>query len=955
MRFTSRRTRSADQLSLALARVVLMAGLLIIIATAAALGGGYYYDDEEAAPPADRHAARQGTQEADRSASGRAPRSGMTDANLWLAYSEDGETFSQQGSLLVQGGAAPEFVRLPNGNLMLLFDQLFPTQSGPRAMLMQARSDDEGRSWSKAAPLPIRGVGAGLNDLRSVAVTRLADGRYALVGLAPSDPGSSRRSSHRPSCALVRAYSRDGLHYELADQPAIPLPRLREPRTTMTRIGTRLHLLVDDLPAGSAAGEAAADARDGGQPEHRDRPARRRALHLAMEAKEADFARWPTPDLDGRDAFAGAIVAAEDGWRAYVSGVEGIRSYLTEDGREWVSESGTRLEGARDPAVVRLRDGGYLMAYQPTREAAAAQRSRTARTSGGTHGSSLQGSSALVGSPTVEDLHAWFESEGLEMDAEMLALLSEAAEQAGGSLDGTAIASADGHDAAGGEIIVVDPDGADAAAAEGLAEDGEEGDAYAEDAGDGDSAGDLEGETEDEFDDGGTNGTSDEASVSSSGIPMPNFKERIDYATVWLSRLVPEVGDNAYPLYSEFIPGAFASDEERAAWPEFKNMFSDPEYDGPPQPWDPAEHPDWATSSDETADLLSQFREATQHLGYAFPRDNLDSLFSSEEPRLIIGLHLHHLYGFRALSKATLADGWRMQADGTVSADRMLESWETVLDNTAHCNQGVTLIEHLVGTAERALVYQNARWALKENVFSEDELRDALDTLTLHDPGEPDVHRPLAGERMVASEIMQHVFWPKEEGGEPTFNEEVANDLFGYTDAPFEHLRDFDESDIQATLDHADHYYNALEDAMSVGYPEVRASDLEALEEEYLHENASATLFLPSLSRVHTLRARSEANRRATQLAYAVHLHKAETGTWPASLDELSTEYGFEMTTDPFTGGYFGYRLGDDGPVIYSLGQNALDDGGVHSPRWEDSAEDHDGSDDHVFWPPHRR
>jgi hypothetical protein len=58
------------------------------------------------------------------------------------------------------------------------------------------------------------------------------------------------------------------------------------------------------------------------------------------------------------------------------------------------------------------------------------------------------------------------------------------------------------------------------------------------------------------------------------------------------------------------------------------------------------------------------------------------------------------------------------------------------------------------------------------------------------------------------------------------------------------------------------------------------------------------------------------------------------------------------MRTDPFTGGRFGYRLTDDGPTIYSASENGIDDGGIHSPRWDDEITNQAGSDDYVFWPP---
>ena len=111
---------------------------------------------------------------------------------------------------------------------------------------------------------------------------------------------------------------------------------------------------------------------------------------------------------------------------------------------------------------------------------------------------------------------------------------------------------------------------------------------------------------------------------------------------------------------------------------------------------------------------------------------------------------------------------------------------------------------------------------------------------------------------------------------------------------------------------------------------------------------------MPSLSRAYTLSTRVEASRRATQLTYEVHLFKARNGRWPASLDELPLQAGDKSRTDPFSGGDFRYRLTEAGPTIYSLSENGRDDGGVHSPRWNDEVKSDADSDDFVFWPPQK-
>ena len=148
-------------------------------------------------------------------------------------------------------------------------------------------------------------------------------------------------------------------------------------------------------------------------------------------------------------------------------------------------------------------------------------------------------------------------------------------------------------------------------------------------------------------------------------------------------------------------------------------------------------------------------------------------------------------------------------------------------------------------------------------------------------------------------------------------------------------------------IDFADHY----SEMTGRGYPEVKAKDLDEMTKQYAENNYVSRFMLPSLSRAYQLVNRQEASRRATQLSYAIHLHKARTGQWPQSLDELPTRYTQGARTDPFSGRDFVYRPTGDGFTLYTTSENGIDNGGVPRPRWDTENKD-DPTDDYVFWPP---
>src|SRR5262249_55962192 len=60
----------------------------------------------------------------------------------------------------------------------------------------------------------------------------------------------------------------------------------------------------------------------------------------------------------------------------------------------------------------------------------------------------------------------------------------------------------------------------------------------------------------------------------------------------------------------------------------------------------------------------------------------------------------------------------------------------------------------------------------------------------------------------------------------------------------------------------------------------------------------------------------------------AERFHRAE-GRWPASVEELSPKWLARVPADPFTGRPLFMRLTADGCVVYSVGADRKDGGGV--------------------------
>ncbi len=600
-----------------------------------------------------------------------------------------------------------------------------------------------------------------------------------------------------------------------------------------------------------------------------------------------------------RATFVGSVVRERETVRAYVTSDRGVTSLTTKDGRDWRPEPGVRMSDGWDPAVVRLEDGSYLMLY-----------------------CTVAPKEEIMMTPLVPD--EWV--------------------RPGEPVPGLANADRAGY--------AVSTDAGDSGSVSSHA------------AGAGYGAGETMPGTDDDRSEDRIVGGKEDAKVWDDShrelvedhalgfAPPPNFTERVDYIRWYQEYMLTYPMDNAYYVYAKFMPGPGSDGGNEYVWPELTNMFTNRDSRLAPGPWRPEDHPSWEASNLAAEDLLERFREATTHTGYCTPVV-LGADGPPPEDELLANIMLPQLSRHRAAARATLADAWRVRGD-SVSSTRMLDALETCLRGADHLDQGATLIEDLVAMAERSEVQRSARWALARGVFSGDELEPVMDTLrTLDQDRDENPLRYIRGDHAVAMDLVQSLFShpdPNDErgrlgGARELFDEESARRLE-------ENLAGLGPEDAGPTIDAIEAFSRTAAELMSVGYPEVRAADVREATSEHCWATPIVAELIPSLSSYYQRGAREEASRRATQVAYAAHIHRAETGRWPESLDELSGEYGVRMCEDPFSGRQFGYRVTADGPLLYSAGENGLDDGGVHNPRWGDAAEDLGSSDDYVFWPP---
>lgn len=159
--------------------------------------------------------------------------------------------------------------------------------------------------------------------------------------------------------------------------------------------------------------------------------------------------------------------------------------------------------------------------------------------------------------------------------------------------------------------------------------------------------------------------------------------------------------------------------------------------------------------------------------------------------------------------------------------------------------------------------------------------------------------------------------------------------------------------------------YDALIDAAQLETDKpLREQDAAAMERRFDERFGSAVnsvrylmvrLMAPGFARTADGPERTRQKRDAILAAIALELHRRRAGSYPATLDELTPALLPAVPMDRYAGTPMTYVLRDGAPMLYSVGVNKVDDGGV--PGGDRIRRNPDGSEtipdgDWILWPP---
>jgi hypothetical protein len=215
----------------------------------------------------------------------------------------------------------------------------------------------------------------------------------------------------------------------------------------------------------------------------------------------------------------------------------------------------------------------------------------------------------------------------------------------------------------------------------------------------------------------------------------------------------------------------------------------------------------------------------------------------------------------------------------------------------------------------------------------------------------------IEGERLFFLDTVQRVFTKGGIGGGHLILRELtlllesgidADEILYHTGFGLTHARR-DE-----TIRKANEFYDQLIEISKITPYQAHKRNLRASDRtrNLSHRYFFVRMLMPALDRVCALTFEGKATHEATLAVLALRRWQLEKGTYPESLESLVVEgYLQELPDDPYSDGILRYEKRDDNFILYSLGRNFVDDGGVQHPEANFQWGDIEKVGDRVFRP----
>ena len=423
--------------------------------------------------------------------------------------------------------------------------------------------------------------------------------------------------------------------------------------------------------------------------------------------------------------------------------------------------------------------------------------------------------------------------------------------------------------------------------------------------------------------------------------PPLTFEEHVDYVG-WYNEFVRrgrDEGDNAYPLYLKLCPDK----DGLCGFPEPRGE-ADKQFDAATDwVWTKEEFPELAAYLEECEPYFAIFEDALEKPGCWIPAD--------PKSKRIGDIHIPVEYHCKRLIAAMTRRVWM---DTPQRGDELIGLWRRMLRHAQHLDDTSMSVKSRARTYQREICEQVLA-ALESGVLAGKEL-EVYGLLSSPDTFSEVLRRSMMIDWAYRLEFVQHCV---ERGGpDPSkwvFNRQLIEEL-GY-----HYTEEIEQIGFTFNIERAMEWIE-VSNSTAIEYVQSgRLNELHdrivKLQKDQWKDISTAEIFsygftigTPGLYEYEPF-VRARANRRGTLLMLAVHAFEHKNGKWTDSLDALDAAMklkGFgEAMIDPYSDKPFVYKLKDGKPVLYSVGVNGVDDGGVRRNELGGRF----GDVDLVFWP----
>ena len=328
----------------------------------------------------------------------------------------------------------------------------------------------------------------------------------------------------------------------------------------------------------------------------------------------------------------------------------------------------------------------------------------------------------------------------------------------------------------------------------------------------------------------------------------------------------------------------------------------------------------------------------------------------------MIGVLLPDLPAFRAITYALCWRAWLNAETGNI--DSALSDIETCFRFGRHNKGEKILIEQLVGMHIETRALQTVRQMLDTHKIGSDTLADFQ--RRLQNLIETDDFRPLfQSEKLFMFDEIQRCFtesrfgpshvYPKRlvEMGEmePQKHNRLTTWFLSAGISLYWPISSITKNESIAA---ANAYYKFSDDILSKTPAQLRAEgiNLNDVCNRLVKNNFVLQMLAPALGRVHIIAWRNKIDAESTLVCIALVRYEQDTGSYPESLDKLVDQgYIKQIPIDPFSGGPLSYKKTEEGPLLYSWGENLTDDGGQVARDKKGKIKRFADEGDWVFWP----